>query len=268
MQFPTSERDWERIAKGFEVNCNFPNCLGAVDGKHVAIVPAPGAGSYFFNYKGYKSQVLIGIAYSNYEFIYFKFGNNGRVSDGGVLEYTDFYDKLQTECLKITESSDVKERKLPYVFIGDEAFSLRKGLLKPCSVKQLTRERKIFNYRLCRARRIIENVFGILVARFGIFKIHINMKLDNIKDVVMASCALHNFLRRTSPDTYTPPECFDTEDLQNGTVTAGLRSNPSSMAALKRGNNRNHQLTGKEVRSQFMEYFNKEGKVPWQDNCI
>jgi hypothetical protein len=114
-------------------------------------------------------------------------------------------------------------------------------------VNQLTRERKTFNYRLSRARRITENVFGILVARFGIFKTHINIKLDNIKDVIIASCALHSFLRRTSPDTDTPSECFDTEALQNGTVTAGLRSNPSSMATLKRGNNRNHQLTGKEV---------------------
>ena len=91
-----------------------------------------------------------------------------------------------------------------------------------------------------------------MVARFGIFRTHINIQLDNIKDVVMASCALHNFLRRTSPDMYTPFECFDTEDLQNGTATAGLRSNSSSMATPKRGNNRNHQLTGKEV-SQFVE---------------
>jgi hypothetical protein len=134
-------------------------------------------------------------------------------------------------------------------------------------VKQLTRERKIFNYRLCRARRIIGNVFGILVARFGIFKIHINIQLDNIRDAVMASCALHNFLRRISPDTYRPSECFDIEVLENGTVTAGLRSHPSSMATLKRGNNGNHQLTGKEVRSQFVEYFNNEGEVSWQDNC-
>jgi len=86
--------------------------------------------------------------------------------------------------------------------------------------------------------------------------------LDNIKDAVMASFALHIFLRRTSPDTYTPPECFDTEDLQNGTATADLRINPSSMTTLKKGNNRNRQLTGKEVRSQFVEYFNNEGKVP------
>jgi hypothetical protein len=133
------------------VKCNFPNCLGAVDGKHVAIVPPPGAGLYFFNYKGYNSQVLIGIADSNYEFIYFNFGTSGCVSDGGVLEYTDFYDKLQNACLKIPESSDVKGRKLSYVFIGDEAFSLRKDFLKPCNVKQLTGERKIFNYRISHA---------------------------------------------------------------------------------------------------------------------
>jgi hypothetical protein len=40
------------------------------------------------------------------------------------------------------------------------------------------------------------------------------------------------------------------------------------MAILKRGNNRNHQPTGKEVRGQFVEYFNNEGKVQWQENCI
>ncbi|GFG30241.1 hypothetical protein Cfor_04249, partial [Coptotermes formosanus] len=168
------------------------------------------------------NQVLIGIADSNYALIYFNFGTNGRVSDGGVLEYTDFYDKLQNECLKIPESSDVKGRKLPYVFVGDEAFSLRKDFLKPYNVEQLTRERKIFNYRLSHARRIIENVFSILVARFGTFKTHINIQLDNFKAVVMARCALHKFLRRISPDMYTPSECLDIEDLENGTVTASL----------------------------------------------
>jgi len=80
----------------------------------------------------------------------------------------------------MSESSDVKGKKLSYVFIGDEAFSLRKDFLKPCNVKQLTRERKIFNYRPSLARIIIENVFGILVARFDVFKTHINIQLDNI----------------------------------------------------------------------------------------
>jgi hypothetical protein len=126
-----------------------------VDGKHVVIVPPTGAGSYFFNYKGYISQELIGIAYSNYEFINFNFGTNGQVSDEGILDYTDFYDKLQNECLKIPESSDVKGRKLPYVFVGDKVFSLR----KECEATD--KRKKIFNYRLSRAQRIMENVFGI-----------------------------------------------------------------------------------------------------------
>jgi hypothetical protein len=110
----------------------------------------------------------------------------------------------------------------------------------------LRREKRIFNYRLSRDQRIIENVFSILVARFGIFKTHINFQLDNIKNVVMASCALHNFLRSISPDTYTPSKCSDIEDLENGTGTASLRGHPSSIATMKRGNNRNHQLTGKK----------------------
>jgi hypothetical protein len=75
----------------------------------------------------------------------------------------------------------------------------------------------------------------------------------------MSRCVLYSFLRRISPDTYTPSKCIDTEDLENGTFTAGLASHPSSMATLKRGNNRNHQLTGKEVRCQFVEYLTTKG---------
>jgi hypothetical protein len=126
-------------------------------------------------------------------------------------------------------------------------------------VKQLTRERKIVNYRLSCIRRIIEKVFDILAVRFGIFKTNINIKLDNIKDIVMASSVMHSFLRRKSPDTSTPFECFDIDDLENGIVTAGL-SHSSSMATLKSGNNWNHQLTGQEGRSQLWNTSTTKGK--------
>ena len=62
-----------------------------MDGKHVRIIPPAGSGSFFFNYKGYHSIVLLGIVNANYEFILVDFGVNGRVSDGGVLEYTEFF---------------------------------------------------------------------------------------------------------------------------------------------------------------------------------
>jgi hypothetical protein len=93
-QFPTTED--KRICTGqqFERKWNFPNCLGAVNGKHMNITPPQGNGSYFWNYKSFNSLVLMAIANANYEFIYCDIGTNGRVSDGGVIENTTFYNKL------------------------------------------------------------------------------------------------------------------------------------------------------------------------------
>lgn len=49
-QVPT-KADWARIAGDFTRPWQFPNCLGAVDGKHVAITCLPKSGSAYFNYK-------------------------------------------------------------------------------------------------------------------------------------------------------------------------------------------------------------------------
>lgn len=268
MQFPKCENDWKAISKDFDERWNFPNCLGAVDGKHVRITPPPNSGSYFYNYKGSHSLVLIAIVNAKYEFIMCHFGTNGRVSDGGVLENTAFYNKLLHHNLKIPAPSKSKtsERPLAHVFIGDEAFALREDFLKPFAQKQLNAGRRIFNYRLSRARRIVENVFGILAARFRIFHTEINMKLENIEKVVLACCALHNFLRRNTANRYSPPECLDSEDLERGEILSGLRAEPNVFVDLQRGQNRNATGTAKEVREHFMEYFCNEGRLPWQDN--
>lgn len=114
-QFPKTEQEWTNIGNLFEEKWNFPNCLGAVDGKHVHITPPKDAGSYFYNYKGYNSLVLMAVVNANYEFLYADIGTNGRVSDGGVLNNTTFGKKTQRQR---TSHSTHWEARSPLCFRG------------------------------------------------------------------------------------------------------------------------------------------------------
>lgn len=250
---------------------NFPHCLGAIDGKHVRIIPPAHSGSYFYNYKGFHSVVLMAIANANYEIMYCNIGTNGRISDGGVLKNTKFYEKLVSGSLNIPKPAKIEpsERTLPYVFVGDDAFSLGPNLLKPFPHTNVGKEKTIFNYRLSRARRIIENVFGILAARFRIFHTDIQVRVETIEKIVMACCVVHNFLRKKIPKVYTPQHHLDHENEESGTFTPGLRVTSDDLTNLEIScSARSSTEVAKITRENFMAYFNNEGAVTWQNKVV
>ena len=53
----------------------------------------------------------------------------------------------------------------PYYVIADAAFALRTWLQKPYPGVNLPHDQKIYNYRLSRARLVVECAFGILAQR-------------------------------------------------------------------------------------------------------
>nr|CAI5851482.1 unnamed protein product [Callosobruchus analis] len=149
-------------------------------------------------------MVLLAVVDARYQFIMCDFGVNGRISDGGLLKNTTFYEKLENKQLHIPSYESVKKlsRYCP--------FALRIDMMKPFRQADLnSKERNIYNYRVSRARRIVENAFGILASRFRIYKTQINLEPKSIEAVVMARCALHNFLMSLSSNSYTCAECFD-----------------------------------------------------------
>lgn len=46
-----NKQNWLNVANEFFEKWNMPNCLGAVDGKHVKIKCPPQSGSLYYNYK-------------------------------------------------------------------------------------------------------------------------------------------------------------------------------------------------------------------------
>ena len=69
LQFPSSEEQWRKIADDLHTRLQFPNCIGAIDGKHIVMQAVHGAESEYYNYKGTQSIVLMAMVDANYRFI-------------------------------------------------------------------------------------------------------------------------------------------------------------------------------------------------------
>ncbi|XP_060843970.1 uncharacterized protein LOC132923968 [Rhopalosiphum padi] len=225
-----SEEVWRESEEGFREKWNFPNAIAAIDGKHVLIQAPPHSGSNYFCYKKHFSTVLLALVDANYKFIVVDIGAFGL--QNGTLNIPS--PKI------LPEGNDV----LPHVIIGDEAFPLCTDLMRPYSRDDAQRneEKKVFNYRLSRARNTVENTFGILARKFRIFERKLSMSQEHIVCVVMATCCLHNFLRN---DT-----CHWTENDLNISI-----SNMIGLQDLRNigGNSKTDALA---VRDGFKSYFN------------
>jgi len=194
---PTQDT-WREVAQGFWDKLNFPNCLGAIDGKHVVIQPPPRSGSQYFNYKKTFSIVLLALVDADYRFRVIQVGDFGRTSDGGVYAGSDLGRGMESRTLHVPPSTSLPGAAqlgdMPFVMVGDAAFPLKPYLMRPSPGHKFTHQKRIFNYRLSRARMVVENAFGILASRWRIFHRRINLHPRNVDTVVVASCILHNFL--------------------------------------------------------------------------
>ena len=118
LKFPSTVEEWKEISRKFEERWQFPNCIGAIDGKHIVMQPPPDAGSHYYNYKHTHSIVLLAVAGPDYECVYADIGTNGRVSDGGVWNKCSLSRGIESGniCLPESKSLTLGVQKIPYVF--------------------------------------------------------------------------------------------------------------------------------------------------------
>ena len=140
---------------------------------------------------------LLAVCNADYEFTLTDIGEAGRESDGGVFSNSNLGYAVVNDLLDLPEPENVNDSDftLPFVFIGYDVFSMRTNTVKPYSAFHLNLEKLITNYRISRTRRIRESTFGILAARFRIFRRPILATVETVEPVAPKCCvALHNYL--------------------------------------------------------------------------
>ena len=260
VKIPGSEEEWLAVSKDYEQIWNFPNCVGAIDGKHVVMQAPKNSGSSFFNYKGTHSLVLLAVCDAHYRFVMVDMGDAGRHSDGGVLSNSEFGKALDGNSLSLPQSRPLPgtlSPTVPYVIVGDEAFPLKQNIMRPYPGRNLPQPHSVYNYRLSRTRRVIENSFGILAARWRIFRRPMIATPEHVVSYTKAAIALHNYLQSTESSVYTPPVFVDMED-SNGDVVGGSWRDEQRAQGLEPvrsvGSNR-YSLPAAIVRDTFKNYF-------------
>ncbi|XP_057294737.1 uncharacterized protein LOC130623285 [Hydractinia symbiolongicarpus] len=182
LQLPSSEKEWLQISEKFETRWNYPHALGAMDGKHITIKKPANYGSYYYNYKHNHSIILLAIAGPEYECLYADIGSNGRVSDSGVWSHSSLLQSIKDGSLNLTEN------------------------------------KRIYNYRHSRARRISENLLGILANRWRVFFTTINLEPKHVENIVLSALALHNmFIKKSAYRTVNLADSI----LDNGDIREG-----------------------------------------------
>lgn len=213
-------------------------------------------------------MILMAVADAQYRFIYVDVGAMGQCSDGGVWKrcslHEDLYAYENPLNIPPPEIIDGMDEPLPYYLLGDDAFSLTTNLMKPYPSSGLTSQQRVFNYRLSRGRRIIENTFGILVSKFQIFQRNIKMLPLGVERVILASVVLHNFMRVKCGKTYIPREAVD-QEINGELVSGAWRQDTLPLESITSTTGGNTYVRAKQMRNALANYFlTRQGEVSWQ----
>jgi len=155
------------------------------------------------------------------------------MNDGGIWINCDFGTALEQGTVDLPHPEPLPGgvEPFPFFFVGDEAFPLKPYMMRPYAKPKkrrrqetlpnetaleesdedapavvdagvnvdpalctLTIPQRIFNYRLSRARRVVENAFGLLAMKWQILTGQICCKVETAESIVMVLLCLHNFL--------------------------------------------------------------------------
>ena len=205
----------------------------------------------------------------DYKFIWVKVGANGASSDTQIFNNSELKAAIEDGAIDfpLPDPLPTDDRHMPYFILCDNAFALRTWLMKPCSKRNMTEDERIFNYRISRGLRVMENAFGIMANKFQCLLTTLRQQPKTVESIVLACVCLHNIMRIRYPGLQNA--ALDQEDNEHRLIPGAWRQgrNMADVDNVVCGN----RLTraAKAQREYLKHYFNSEAvAVPWQNAMI
>jgi len=185
----------------FDELWQFPYSFGAVDGCHIPVKCPKGGLESAKEYHNFKN-LLMAIVDANKRFTWASSGYPGNSHDAIIFQSTSLFSKISNGNFLPAYCKKDGGVDIYPVLLGDSAFPFLPWLMKPYSYAILTKEQRYFNYRLSRARMVVEGAFGQLKGRWRILLRKNECHTDTLKSMSLACIILHNV-------------CIDLEDQGN-----------------------------------------------------
>ena len=197
--FPVGE-ELDLVMKDFERLMGLEQCGGAIDGTFVEIKKPSGEfGFRYWCYRGMVAMLVLATVDARGIFTYVHAGTAGCVGDAGVFGQTLLKTKIERgEWLPHAAGKDVSGVFVRPYLVADAAFAFSTTMMKGFNghPAEGTLEHA-YNYAHIRTRRVVENAFGVLKARFPVLGGKCNLNdVEFMRDVTVLCCALHNMCAR------------------------------------------------------------------------
>ncbi|KAF5281758.1 hypothetical protein FQR65_LT14553 [Abscondita terminalis] len=173
INFPQTHEERLRVRTRFVNNFNFPQCIGATDCTHIAIISPPEQypALPYYSRKGYYSINCQIISDSDYKILNMNARFPGSTHDSAIWQASGIR--------RIMEESYINGENS--ILIGDAGYPLQPFLLTPIENAEQNTPEGNYNYHLIRARNVIEKVNGVLKGRFRCLLQHRVLHYDPIK---------------------------------------------------------------------------------------
>ncbi|CAN7991507.1 unnamed protein product, partial [Ixodes hexagonus] len=191
VKFPRADELEDHMPR-FTAVTGFPQGVGALDGCHIEICPPKDNAADYHNYKGWYSMILLAVVDHDYKFLYTNVRSPGRNHDSAVFRKSRLPALIESDLFKVGMKRILGCDVGP-IILCDQAFPLDTHLMKPYPYStSLDTKQQAFNVSLSGARRVVENAFGRMKARYRIGHKGLEGCIENANKIVRSCIVLHN----------------------------------------------------------------------------